>query len=190
VDNQLDVWLAAKQGLCLTFIFWGGVQTMQVSIVGDAARGLVYVAFSAWCRIGAFNLATNAYIKLVAGSPGPRPNTNNCGFSGDGQQATGANTRLSNDLGQMDVAPNGDLYITDTNNHRVRRVDFTTGTITTVAGTGLQGSVGDLGQAADASLNAPRGVKYMETPDVNVAGGVRKLLYITEGTRLRRVLLN
>jgi len=128
---------------------------------------------------------------LAAGTPGLVPYTNSCGFSGDGQLAAGANaTRLSNTLGQMDVAPNGDLFITDTGNHRVRRVERATGIITTVAGNGLPASLGDLRQAVNASLYEPRGVKYVETPDSTVAGGVRKLLYITEGSSLRRVLLN
>lgn len=159
--------------------------------MGDPARGLLYVAMSNWCRVVAFNLTTGAYVRLAAGTRGLMPYTNTCGFSGDGQLAAGANaTRLSNNLGQIDVASNGDLYITDTGNHRVRRVALATGIITTVAGTGLAASLGDLRQAVNASLNAPRGVKYVETPDSTVAGGVRKLLYITEGSSLRRVLLN
>lgn len=157
--------------------------------MGDPVRNRLYVALSEWCRVAVFNLATRVYVGLVAGTPGLAPNTNNCGFSGDGGPAANG-TRLSNDLGQMDVAPNGDLYITDTGNHRVRRVEYATGLITTVAGNGLRSSLGDLGQAVNASLNAPRAVKYMETPDVSVTGGVRRLLYITEGTSLRRVLLN
>ena len=120
--------------------------------------------------------------------PGLAPNTNNCGFTGD--NGPGSSALLSNDLGQMDVAPNGDLYIADTGNNRVRRVQLATGIITTVAGDGRIASLGDLAQAVDAALNAPIGVKYMETPDPNVAGGMRKLLYITEATNLRRVLLN
>lgn len=156
--------------------------------MGDPTRGLLYVALSYWCRVESFNLTTGAYVGVVAGSPRLTDNTGNCGFSGD--NGPGRSALLSNDLGQMDVASNGDLYITDAGNHRVRRVEHATGIITTVAGDGRVASLGDLGQAVDASLNAPHGVKYMETPDSAVAGGVRKLLYITEGTNLRRVLLN
>ena len=159
-----------------------------MSIVGDPPRGLLYAAMSGWCRIAAFNFATGAYVGLVAGTPGPAPYTNDCGFSGDG--GPGASARLSNDLGQLDVAPNGELYITDTGNHRVCRVAYATGIITTVAGDGRVASIGDLGQAVNISLNAPRGVKYMEVSDPHVAGGVRQLLYVTEGTSLRRVMLN
>ena len=51
----------------------------------------------------------------------------------------------------------GNLYIADTYNHRIRRVD-SLGVITTVAGTGVAGNGGDEGPATSATLNAPRGV--------------------------------
>ena len=51
----------------------------------------------------------------------------------------------------------GDLYIADTGNHRVRRVD-PTGVITSVAGNGDIGLGGDGGKATSASLEAPSGV--------------------------------
>ena len=52
----------------------------------------------------------------------------------------------------------GHLYIADTNNHRIRRVDAGTGDITTVAGTGEQGFSGDGEPAIHAGLNEPRAV--------------------------------
>ena len=48
----------------------------------------------------------------------------------------------------------GNLYIADTNNHRIRKVD-TSGVITTVAGTGAYGYSGDGGAATAAQLNNP-----------------------------------
>jgi sugar lactone lactonase YvrE len=51
----------------------------------------------------------------------------------------------------------GDLYIADTQNARIRRVDAS-GTITTVAGTGVVGLFGDSGPAVSAQLNGPTGV--------------------------------
>ena len=55
------------------------------------------------------------------------------------------------------VDGNGDLYIADTDNHRIRRVDAT-GTITTIAGTGKQGFRGDGGPAVTAQLSRPESV--------------------------------
>lgn len=55
----------------------------------------------------------------------------------------------------MVVDQAGHLYIADTLNHRVRRVDATTGVITTVAGLGKPRYFGDGGMAVEAGLNEP-----------------------------------
>jgi DNA-binding beta-propeller fold protein YncE len=52
----------------------------------------------------------------------------------------------------------GNLYIADHGNHRIRRVDSETGTMTTIAGNGETGFGGDGGPAADARLNSPSGL--------------------------------
>ena len=52
----------------------------------------------------------------------------------------------------------GNVYMADERNNRVRRVD-SKGVITTFAGTGTAGFGGDGGQAAQAQLNAPTGVR-------------------------------
>jgi streptogramin lyase len=77
------------------------------------------------------------------------------GFAGDGGPATAA---LLN--GPFDVAFDraGNLYFSDTFNHRIRRVEARTGVITTVAGNGEAGHSGDGGPATDASLNEPYGI--------------------------------
>jgi sugar lactone lactonase YvrE len=76
------------------------------------------------------------------------------GFSGDNGPALSA--RLSN---PWSVAVDGlnNLYIADTQSHRIRRVD-TNGIITTVAGTGIAGNSGDGGAATSAQLSGPRDV--------------------------------
>lgn len=76
------------------------------------------------------------------------------GYSGDGGKAKGA---------QLDqpfhccFGPRGEMYIADTNNHVIRRVDRN-GIITTIAGCGRKGYTGDGGKAAAATLNEPYGV--------------------------------
>jgi uncharacterized protein (TIGR03437 family) len=62
----------------------------------------------------------------------------------------------------------GDLYIADTYNHRIRKVD-TTGTITTVAGVGVAGDGGDEGPATSASLNTPLGVTVDDNGNIYIA---------------------
>ncbi|MEJ7664500.1 MAG: hypothetical protein WKG07_35800 [Hymenobacter sp.] len=104
-------------------------------------------------------------------------------FNGDNRPATsatlavpfGQNFQTSAALGGViDIAgfnpagigidSQGNLYIADRNNHRVRRVSpgsdgtLRTGTITTVAGTGASGASGDGGPATAATLNQPSDV--------------------------------
>jgi sugar lactone lactonase YvrE len=87
---------------------------------------------------------------LVAGNGEP-------GFSGDGGPGTAASLQGPHGLA---VAANGDLYIADTDNHRVRLLD-TDGIISTVAGTGADGGpLGDNGPATDAVLYAPEGLCF------------------------------
>jgi len=70
------------------------------------------------------------------------------GYSGDGGLATLAGIDSPSGIA-LDAA--GNLYLADTNNHRVRRVDAASGIITSVAGTGQPGFSG-------AALNLPRGL--------------------------------
>ncbi|MEV0123718.1 RICIN domain-containing protein [Streptomyces sp. NPDC050703] len=97
------------------------------------------------------------------------------GFSGDGGPAAAA--RLNSPYG-VAVDGVGDLYITDAENHRVRRV-AEDGTISTVAGTGADGFSGDGGPAASARLDFPLGV----------VAGTSGILYISDHNnhRVRRV---
>ena len=62
----------------------------------------------------------------------------------------------------------GNLFIADTSNHRIRKVD-PSGTISTVAGTGAAGFSGDEGPATAAGINAPRGVVVDDNGDIFIA---------------------
>lgn len=53
----------------------------------------------------------------------------------------------------------GNIYISDTFNHRIRKID-TTGTITTIAGVGQSGYQGDNGPALKANLSVPQGLRF------------------------------
>jgi DNA-binding beta-propeller fold protein YncE len=88
------------------------------------------------------------------------------GFAGDGGPAKHA---LLN--GPFDVAfdANGDLYFSDTFNHRIRRVDTQTGIITTCAGSGESGYSGDGGPATRARLNEPYGIAIDKAANVYIA---------------------
>jgi sugar lactone lactonase YvrE len=71
------------------------------------------------------------------------------GKSGDGGPALQAEFKGPHALA---VAPNGDLYIADTWNNRVRKIDVKTRIITTIAGTGEAGFSGDGGPATVAKF--------------------------------------
>lgn len=73
----------------------------------------------------------------------------------------------------------GNLYIADTIDNRVRRVDHATGLITTVAGTGRPGWSGDDGPAAKAELSGPQAVALSRDGALYIAD--------TGNQRIRRV---
>ena len=82
------------------------------------------------------------------------------GFSGDGGPATSALLRPqcgANDPAGLAVDGKGNLYIADTGNNRVRKVN-PAGIITTVAGTGVGAFAGDGGPATAAQLYYPTGL--------------------------------
>jgi hypothetical protein len=81
------------------------------------------------------------------------------GFSGDGGPATAAQLSFAYSVA---VTSDGGFLITDAGNRRIRRVS-PNGIITTVAGTGVQGSSGDGGAATAAQLDYPTGLAT--TPD-------------------------
>src|SRR5439155_2105593 len=88
------------------------------------------------------------------------------GFSGDGGPATAA--ELDGPQGvALDGA--GDLFIAESGNARIRRVDTGTGTITTVAGNGTRGGNGDGGPATAAELYSPVGVALDGAGNVFIA---------------------
>jgi len=111
--------------------------------VAVTPAGSLYIADRGDHRIRA---VSNGVIATFAGVGAP-------GFSGDQGPATEA--QLDSPMG-VAVDRDGNVYIADTGNHRVRMVS--NGVITTVAGAGAAGSSGDRGLATDARLDAPTGV--------------------------------
>ena len=81
--------------------------------------------------------------------------TGTAGFSGDGGPAVSAALGAEG-LGVAADA-NGNVYLGDQGNHRIRKVDRA-GIITTIAGTGVAGSTGDGGPATAATVEQPRSI--------------------------------
>jgi sugar lactone lactonase YvrE len=86
-------------------------------------------------------------------------------FLGDGGPATAANLQYPTGVA---VDHEGNVFIADAANHRIRRID-TTGTITTVAGTGSAGFAGDGGPATEARLHKPTGVAVSRRGELIIA---------------------
>ena len=108
--------------------------------------GNVYIVTSANHRIR--KVDTAGIITTVAGN-------GRQGYGGDGGAATAAQLNLPWDVA---VDGSGNLYIADSGNYRIRKVDADTGNISTVAGNGNFGFSGDGGLATEARLSIPRGV--------------------------------
>jgi len=88
--------------------------------------------------------------------------TGSASFGGDGGPANQAALR---DPHSLLIGPQGDMYIADTLNHRIREVNMKTGVITTIAGTGEAGYSGDGGPAAKASFNGAFGIALTRSGD-------------------------
>ena len=69
----------------------------------------------------------------------------------------------------IEIGPDGRLFIADTENHVVRAVDLATGIIDRVAGNGQKGDAGDGGPARDANLYRPFGIALDAAGDLYIA---------------------
>ena len=162
--RSLDV----KTGIVETWAGTGvsGKASDEAPIRGTALAGPRALAVD---RQGNYYLALregNAiyHLDVAAGRMSRVAGTGEKGYSGDGGPAREA--KLSGPKG-VAVGPDGSLYIADTENHAVRKVD-PKGTISTVAGTGERGDGPD-GPAARARLARPHGV-FVDTKGVLYIG--------------------
>jgi trimeric autotransporter adhesin len=80
---------------------------------------------------------------------------------------------------RIQIDSHGNVYVADTLNHRIRRIDAGTGQVTTVAGTGVKGYNGASGAATSMQLNQPRGLA--------LEGDTRLFVADSNNQRIRRV---
>jgi RHS repeat-associated protein len=121
--------------------------------------GTLYIADTSNDRIR--KVSPDGTITTVAG----KDDNGQPGFSGDGGPAKDALLNLPTGVA---VAPEGNVYIADRDNRRIRKVS-PDGTITTVAGSGQLGFSGDGGPAKDASQALPTGVAVAPEGTIYIA---------------------
>lgn len=121
------------------------IRTYSYDVKLDA-NGNLYWSDTAAHMVKRMDVATGA-ISVIAG-------TGDNGYSGDGGSAFNAALSLPTGLAIDGSA----LYIADSGNHTVRRVDLITGMIITLAGTGFEGVSADGGKAVEAKLSSPNGI--------------------------------
>ena len=112
-------------------------------------------------------------ISTVAGT-GTANSIGQGGYSGDGGAATSAMLNLPTAVA-VDAA--GNLYIADSSNYRIRRVDKNSGKITTVAGNGNvpqnKQTANDGGVATQVPIEQPTSVTLDSAGDIYISGGGR-----------------
>ncbi len=135
------------------------------------AAGNIYIADAANNRIRKIDASTGN-ISTIAG-------TGTAGNTGDGAAATSAT--LSNPRG-VALDSDGNVYIADTGNNRIRKVTVSSGNIAALAGTGTAGFTGDGGAATSATLRGPRGVAVDSSGDVYIAD--------SQNERIRKVTIS
>ncbi len=179
--------LGSNRGFALTFPALGTIDTMVGSGNGDGGpaasavidpRGIsvcsnpagIFIADGQNNRVRKIDPSTGIVSTFAGTGQACASPTAACG---DGGNALAAALSFPTDV----VCRNGDVFVADTNDHRVRRIS--NGTITTYAGTGTIGGDGDNGPASRATLWEPRGLA------VDGQGN----LYIAEfsGSRVRKV---
>ena len=131
--------------------------------------GNLYIADSFSCRVRVVNMQSSTItvlgVTIAAGNIATVAGSATYGSGGDNGPATSA--QLYQPTG-VAVDSNGNLYIADTGNSRVRMVN-TSGTITAFAGNGTRGCIGDSTAATGAELNSPVGLAADAAGNIYIA---------------------
>ncbi len=121
---------------------------------------IVSVMLVCCIAFAAVRLSEVGFIEDIAGVAGKRA------YAGDGGDAQFA--RFANPMG-LAIDRWNNIYIADTRNHRVRRINVRTGEIETIAGTGKPGFANDGGNADMAQLNGPTALAFDRMGNLYIA---------------------
>lgn len=193
--RQIGFSLLAAAILCAQCVF---AQTPITMVAGTGAQGYAgdggpaleaLLSFPAGLAVDAEGNvyvadAGNACVRMIRsdGSITTIAGTGRPGFSGDGGPAVEAQLNFPSGLA---VDADGNLYIADTDNQRVRKVTRD-GVISTIAGSGNQGFSGDGGPAVEAELVSPTGVAVDAKGNVYIADfGNSRVRVVSPDGRIR-----
>jgi uncharacterized repeat protein (TIGR02543 family) len=184
VDNA--AWRAAISGISVNgaaldssqYTIGAGAITIRSSAFPSAGYYTIVVSAAGYSDCTVLQPIRGSIVSgLAVGSTAVIAGNGSRGYSGDGGAAV--NAAFGRDIYGMAVdAATGDLYIADTANNVVRKVD-TRGMVTTVAGTGTAGYNGDSITATTAELNQPY--------DVAVDGAGNLYICDRANARIRKV---
>jgi trimeric autotransporter adhesin len=122
------------------------------------ASGNIYISDTRNHRVRMVTKSTGIVTTLAGTGSGS--------YSGDGGVATSVKLYLPSGVA---IDASGNIYIADNSNNRVRLLTMSTGIISTVAGSGLDGYRGDGGPATSAAMNHPYGVAVDASGNIYIA---------------------
>lgn len=146
------------QGSCSPYYIGDGGPALNAfltspnAVVADSS-GNLYIADTGIYAVREV-VAGTGVINTIAGSPGSQclPSNGTCGDNGPGTSAQLV------DPSSLALDGKGNLYIADFYGNRIRALNLSSQTITTVAGTGVRGNTGINGPAVKAEINHPWGI--------------------------------
>lgn len=175
-NNSLGRGFSGDGGAATSALLWNpssvAVDTAGNMYIADPGNNVVRVVCANQTPVACKGLAAG-HINTVAGNYATGAN-----YSGDHGPATQA---LLNDPVGVALDASGNLYISDSGNNAIRKVD-TKGIITTIAGMGpfASGYSGDGGPATEAELDAPKGIAMDASGYLYIADTVNCVIRVVE----------
>jgi sugar lactone lactonase YvrE len=160
----------------------GGANDAQLNTpsgVAVAANGDVYIADTGNNRIRIVTAATGIITTYAGGLTTACVSPATCGNGGDKDAAVA----MFNSPSDVALDSSGNVYVSDSATHTIRKINAATEVITTYAGSlHTTGTLCNAGNAAAANLNAPLGIDFDPSNNLYIADGTKVCKVDTAGT--------
>ena len=184
VDAAGNVYIADTGNDVVRIVSTAGVITTFITgltapsgLVVDPITQVLFIADTGSNTVRQYSTATRSLTTVVGNGTACATTTAACGDSG---AALAANLNKPTGVA-FDV--NGNLFIADSGDNRIREVNTSNGTITTVVGTGAAGYTGDGAAALSATLNNPSSLVFDASGDIYIADqGNNVIRFVGGGT--------